>query len=135
MSSSTASDSRQRTVDDVRQRGLQHHRPRLDVDRARVEPRQVEQVLEQPAQALALLDADPEQLVPQLVRQLLAAIGERLEDPVDGRGRGPQLVRGDGDEVQLQLVELHQLLVHARALDRDRHPLGDELKELDLVRA
>ena len=38
-----------------------------------------------------------------------------------------------GDEVQLQLVELDQLLVQLRPLDRDRDPLGDELEQLDVV--
>jgi hypothetical protein len=42
-------------------------------------------------------------------------------------------VRCDGDEIQLQLVELDQLLVQLRALDGDRDPLGDELEQLDLV--
>ena len=46
----------ERAVDDVRQGGSQYERPRLDVDRSRVEPREVEQLLEQPPEALALLD-------------------------------------------------------------------------------
>ena len=105
-----------------RERGLQHDRPRLDGDRARVETREVEQLLEQPPQPLALLDPDAEQLVAQLLGQLRAAVGERLEDAVDGGRRRAQLVRGDGDEVQLELVELDQLLVQLRALDRRSRP-------------
>ena len=42
-------------------------------------------------------------------------------------------MRGDGHEVQLELVELDELLVHLGPFDCDRHPLGDELEELDLV--
>ena len=42
-------------------------------------------------------------------------------------------MRGNGDEVQLQLVELDQLLVQLGPLDCDRDPLGDELEQLDLV--
>ena len=120
-------------MDDVRQSSLQHHRPRLDVDGARVEARQVEQLLQQPTQALALLDPDVEQLLAELVRQAGAAFLQRLEHPIDRGGRRPQLVRGDRDEVELQLVELDQLLVQLRPLDRDRDPLGDELQQLHLV--
>ena len=43
-------------------------------------------------------------------------------------------MRSDGDEVQLELVELDQLLVQLRPLDGDRDPLGDELEQFDLVR-
>ena len=55
--------------------------------------------------------------------ELGPALGERLEDAVDRRRRRPQLVRGDGDEVALELVELDRLLVEPGALDRDRDPL------------
>ena len=41
--------------------------------RRRVEAREVEQLLKQAAEPLALLDADPEQLVAQLRRELVAA--------------------------------------------------------------
>ena len=115
------------------ERGLQHQRPRLDGDRARVETREVEQLLEQPPETLALLDADADQLLSHLLVQLRASVGERLEDAVDGGRRGAQLVRGDGDEVQLQLVELDELLVQLRPLDGDRDSLGDDLEQLDLV--
>ena len=115
-------------MDDIGEGGLQHERARLDVDRPRIEAREVEQILEQPAEPLALLDADPEQLVAHLIRELAFAVVERLDDSVDRRRRRPQLVRGDCDEIQLELVELDELLVQASALDGDRHPLGDELE-------
>ena len=101
----------------------------------RVEAREVEQLLEQAPQALALLDPDAEQLLAEIVGQLRPALGERLEHAVDGGGRRAQLVRCDGDEVQLELVELDELLVQPGALDRDRDALGDELEQLDLLRA
>jgi len=102
---------RQRAFDDIRQNGLQHDRPRLDCDGARVESRQVEQLLEQPAEPLALLDPDAKQLLLQFVRQRAAAAGQGLEHPVDGSRGRPELVRGDGDEVELELIELDELFV------------------------
>ena len=123
----------QGAVDDVGEGRLQHDRPRLDGDGARVETREVEQLLEQRPETLALLDADAQQLLAQLLVQVRAPLGQRLEYAVDGGRRRAQLVRGDGDEVQLQLVELDQLLVQLRPLDGDRDPLGDELEQLDLV--
>ena len=42
-------------------------------------------------------------------------------------------MRRDRDEVRLQLVELHRLLVEPRTLDRKRDPVGDELQQLDVV--
>ncbi len=76
MSSSTRPSGQSRPAIDVRQRGLQHDGPRLDVDGPSVEAREVEQLLEQPPQALALLDADAEQLLPQLLTQLRPAIAQ-----------------------------------------------------------
>jgi hypothetical protein len=118
---------------DLGERAPQHERPRVDLDRLRVEPREVEQLLEQPTQADPLLVADADQLAPCLLRQLVTAGVEGREDAVHRGRRRPQLVRGDGDEVQLQLVELDDLLVQARALDRERDPLGDELEQVDVV--
>ena len=42
-------------------------------------------------------------------------------------------MRRDRDEVRLQLVELHRLLVEPRTLDRKRDPVGDQLQQLDVV--
>jgi hypothetical protein len=54
--------------------------------------RQIEELLEQAPQPLALLHTCPQQLVPELRRELVAAGGERREDAVHRRRRRPQLV-------------------------------------------
>jgi hypothetical protein len=47
---------------------------------------------------------------------------------------GAKLVRCDRDEVRLQPVEQADLLVQARALDRERDANRHELEQLDVVR-
>ena len=84
-------------------------------------------------QALALLDAYAKQLLSQVLAALPAAIRERLEHAVHRRGRRPQLVRGDRDEVELQLVEPDRLLVQLRALHGECDAFGDELEQLRVV--
>ena len=118
---------RQRFRDDLAQDARQHERRRLDADPTCVEARQVEQLLEQSPQALALLDTDSQQLSAQVLVQLPVALQQRRQDAVHGRGRRSQLVRRDRDEVRLQLIELHRLLVEPRTLDRKRDPVGDQL--------
>ena len=98
-----------------------------------VEARQVEQLLEQPPQALALLDTDAQQLSARVLVQLPVALQQRLQDAVDGRSRSSQLVRRDRDEARPQLVELHRLLVEPRTLDRKRDPVGDQRQQLDIL--
>ena len=60
-------------------------------------------------------------------------VPERGGDPVDRGGGRAQLVRCDRDEVQLELVEPDELVVHLRLLDRDRRARGDELEQLLVV--
>ena len=115
---------------DARDQLAQDERLRLDPDRLRVEPGQVEQLLDQAPEADGLL--------PQRVLELLAGLGcehvalvlERRRDPVDRRRRRAQLVRRDRDEVELHLVEPDELVVDPRPLDRDRGSRGDELQQL-----
>ena len=77
---------------DLFERRAHYERLRIDLDRARVEAREVEELLEQAAEALALLDAGAEQLVAHLRRELVAATLERREDAVNGGRRSTQLV-------------------------------------------
>ena len=77
-----------------------------------VEAREVEQLLEQPPSGArparrrlaTALGATPSSSCPSRSSNV-------VEDAVHGRRRRSQLVRGDRDEVQLHLVELHGLLV------------------------
>ena len=70
------------------------------------------------------------ELLPRLCRQRVPAVAQRRGDPVDRGRRRAQLVRRNRDEVQLQLVEPHDLLVDAGPLERERDARGDERQEL-----
>src|SRR5919198_805328 len=91
---------------------------------AGVELREVEQLLDQAAQALGLLIADLDQLLSGVRREAIS-LRERREDAVDGARRRSELARGDGDEVGLEGVERQCLLVQLPALDRKSETLGD----------
>ena len=42
-------------------------------------------------------------------------------------------MRGDGDEVRSQRIQLHRPLVQSRTLDCNREPVGDELQQIDVL--
>ena len=85
------------------------------------------------AQPLRLLVEHLAHLRLRLGVQLVVALAQRRREAVDGGGRRAQLVRGDRDEVEPHPVELDDLPVDARLLDRDRGALGDELEQLDVA--
>ena len=118
---------------DLAQDARQNERPRHHPDRASVEAREIEQLLDQTSHPVGLLVRHLDQLLARLRREL-EPLDERRQRAVDRRRRRAQLVRRDRDEVQLQLVELPRLLVKPRTLDRERNALRDELQELDVVR-
>ena len=102
------------------------HRP------ACVELGEVEKLFDEAAEPLCLLVPDLDERLSRL-RVEPASLGERREDAVHrARGRS-QLVGGDRDEVRLQLVEMREPVVQPRPVDRDGHPVRDELQQLDVV--
>ncbi len=125
--------ARRRRLDDLLEHLAQHERLGVDRHRVRVQPREVEQLVDQPPHAVGLLPGRSLELAANVVVERSLALAQRRQDPVDGGRRCPQLVRGDGDEAQLQLVEGDHLVVDAGLLDRDGEPLGDELEQLGVV--
>ena len=84
---------------------------RPDLDRLRVETRQVEQLLDERRHARRLLLERDAQLAPCcVVVEPVAEMVQRLDEAVHRRHRRAQLVRGERDEVRHHLV---------RALERD----------------
>ena len=112
---------------------MQHERLGSDANAARVQPREVQQLLEQPAQTVALLVGNLQQLLAELGLELVAALDRRRERAVHRRRRRPQLVRRHRDEVRLQLVEHDHLLVQSRALSGERDTFRDEAEQLHVV--
>src|SRR5215212_514861 len=110
------------------------NRLRSYADRLGLEPREVEQLLDELAQALALAEEGAPKLVDLVFAQLPASQVERCADPVDGRRRTSQLVRGEGNEVRLQLVETTQLVVCEGGLEKGRHQGADRPQQLSDVR-
>ena len=104
---------------------------RADPDRGCVEPRHVEQLLDEPAHPLRLLVERLLQLCGLLRREV--TLGERCGQPVDRRRRRAQLVRRECDEIALKLRQPHNLLVRKGAIDRDRGPGGDDAQQLDVA--
>src|SRR5207253_2337566 len=109
----------------------QDDRLRVERDRARIEPGEVEELLDQPRHPLRLLPERVLELGAHRAVELAGAQGRK--DPVHRGRRRPQLMRRDGDEVELQLVEAERLFVDTRTLDRQRSALGDEEQELLVV--
>jgi hypothetical protein len=102
---------------------------RLDRDRMRVEPREVEELLDE--------CLEPRRLRPQHLLEVIAlpagervsAPLDRLDDPMDhGDGRA-QLVRGEGDEVHLQLVGFLQRPARGLLLAEEPRPIERELRQ------
>ena len=118
---------------DLLQHLAQHEWLGVDRDRVRVEPGQVEQLLDEAAHPVGLLPGRLFELAAHVVAERVASLAEGRQDPVDRGRRGAQLVRCHGDEAQLQLVEGDHLVVHARLLDRNRKPFRDQLQQLRLV--
>ena len=119
-------------LDELLDHAAEHDRLGPHPQRARIEARQVEQLLDQPAHPVRLL---PRRLLELRTHvRLELARAQCRERAVHGRRRRAQLVRRDSDEVQLQLVEPPCLLVQTRPLDRERDTIRDELEELHVVR-
>jgi hypothetical protein len=84
--------------------------PGVDRERARVEARGVEQLLDQPPETVGLPPQRVLELSTLLRRQRVASLAQGRSDPVHRRRRRAQLVRRDGHEVQLQPVEPEEVL-------------------------
>src|SRR5439155_2734412 len=99
-------------------------------DRLCLEAGKIEQVVDELPQAVAVVVEDAAEIADLLVFQLTAAQVQRGADPVDdGRG-GSQLVRGERDEVRLQLVEAAKLLLREGALEERGHQGADRPQQL-----
>src|SRR5439155_17608459 len=110
------------------------NRFRTNPDRVRLEPREVEQLIDQGAEALALVEESAPKIVDLLSLQLAASQVKGRADPVDDRCRRSQLVRCKGDEVRLQLVEVAELRLRERTLEEGRHQHADRPEQLCGVR-
>ena len=86
------------------------HRLRVQLDRAGVEPREVEQVHRQLLQPRDLLAHRLEELAPRVLVEVLVL--EQLDEAAQREDRRAQLVRGGGDELLARDVDLPQLLLH-----------------------
>src|SRR6185436_9494645 len=96
-------------------------RLRTQLQRAGLQPRQVEQLGRELAHALDLAAQLLEELAPGLVVEVL--VGEQLEEAAEREDRRPQLVRRRGDELLARAVEPRELVLHV--VER-----GRELAEL-----
>ena len=98
---------------------------------ALIEPRQVEQVVDQHPHPLGF-GLDP----PHGQRQVLGPAGraaaEQLGEPAHGGERGPQLVRGVGDEPAQPI--LRRLALRERLLDLAEHRVQRHAQPADLGR-
>src|ERR671935_784640 len=103
---------------------------RPNLDRPRLQAREVKQLLDQPVEALAVLVQRVAELGQLLLRELVTAKVEGRADPVNDGGGCAQLVGGEGDEVALHAVDAQLLLVYERTLkegggqDADRRQAG-----------
>ncbi len=89
---------------DLRQTAAQADRLRRDVDRMRIESRQVEQLLDEPRHARRLLLERNAQLFRLIFVEPVAEMVERLDEAVHRRHGRAQLMRGERDEVRHHLV-------------------------------
>ena len=82
----------------------------LEIDRARFEPREVEQTCCELAEPRDLLAYLSDELAPGLLVELLVL--DQLEKAAEREDRRAQLVRGDRDESPPRVLELLQLALH-----------------------
>ena len=108
---------RDRVLDDF----LHVHRTGMPLDVARLELGDVEDLVDQPRQALAFLDDDAE-LARALGRLEVRVVAQDLREGADRGERRAQFVRHGRDEIVLQPVEFLQALVGGRAAPRWRAP-------------
>ena len=107
--------------------GLRHER-----ELARLDPRDQQEVLDEPDQPVGLQVDDRQVLLHLLGRELVVTSPERVHEAADGGEGRAELVARDRDEVGLQLVQLaepdeHLLLAGAQAggLDDQRDLVGE----------
>ena len=86
------------------------HRLGVELDRAGVEARQVEQVHRQLLEPLHLLAHGLEELAARLLVEVLVL--EQLHEAAEREDRRAQLVRGRGDELLARHVDPAELLLH-----------------------
>ncbi len=110
---------------------LGRHHP----DRVGLEPGEVEQAVDEVDEPSRLLGEHASELAALFVGELVLALVQRADRPVDGAGRGAQLVRGERDELALQLVQASQLPVLDRLLEKagDQGAEGGQQVDLGLV--
>src|SRR5581483_10895080 len=94
-----------------------------ELDRVRLEPRQVEQLVHERREMLGLLVQDPVEAGDLVELEPLAPSVQRHADPVDHGDRRPELVRGEGDEVALQVAEPRQALLLEPPLEEGGHEI------------
>lgn len=100
-----------------------------ELDRGDVEAGEVEQLIAEAAHACRLVAQGPVQRGALLVVDAVAALVEGDADPVDGRERVSELVRGERDELALERVEP----LHLLAQRRHDHPDRLQRRQLALV--
>src|SRR6266566_1450019 len=106
------------------------NRLRPNPNRLRLQPREVEQLVDEPAQALALVVQGAPKIGDLLVIQFTPPQVQGRTDAVDDGGGRSQLVRGERDEVRLQLVEAAKLLLRECGLEERGHQRADRPQQL-----
>ena len=122
-------------------------RPSVDAQAPGIQPREVEEILREPLEAVDLLPHRLEELPPRRLVELL--VRQQLDEPAKREERRSQLVRGVADELPPRALELREAeahpveragelpeLVAARILDRlvegaRRDPLRRSLEPSD----
>ena len=120
--------------------GSDRKRDGVDRDPLRLEPGEVEKLIDEPTHTLGLRTERIVQFSAVVFREPVSEPVERADHAVDARDRRAELVRGEGDEVRLQLIrafELEPLFAltdeEPRAVERQACEGAERLKELDLV--
>ena len=85
-------------------------RLRPQLERAGLQPREVEQLGGELAHAVDLAAQLVEELAPRLLVEVL--VGQQLEEAAEREDRRAQLVRGGGDELLARPVEPRELVLH-----------------------
>ena len=113
---------------------LLDHRPwgevrHMPLRRPRLHLGEVENIVDEPAQSLALLDDDTHELLALLLIEI-GVVAQDFAERANRGQRGANLVAHRGDEIVLQLVELLEALVGGSKFGRRRLELARFLFEL-----
>ena len=132
-------EERVKTLGGVPHELVERHGVGVEVQRVRAEAGEVEQRRDQAVQRLGVAVQPRHELETKVVGQLGPALLERQAGAEDHRERGPDLVRGRGQEVVLQAIQLLELLHGVqglleapRVVQGQARLRGEELERLDV---